>query len=278
MSFLTTPDGVRLRLSDRGSGPAVVLVHGWKMSHRVWDRTVANLEDRFRVVAYDHRGRGETDKPSGRYDFEELSGDLGAVLEQLRLDDVTLVGWSMGCTVALEYLRQGGGHVGRLVLVNGPLRLTRTDDFPHTMTEEELDGYLAALTARWPEDEYAFTQAAFAEPAAPLVQWIYSIAMQTPLEVVLKTVRAQALLDHREVVAALDIPVLAVYGARDPYYPRELADYIAERAPQGRALVLERSGHFPFLEADTDVFNDAVAEFALGTMPRDEPVGWPAAS
>ena len=264
MSFLETPDGVRLRLSDRGTGPAIVLVHGWKMSHRVWDRTVAALEDRFRVVAYDNRGMGESDKPAGRYDFDELAGDLGVVLERLDLDDVTLVGWSMGCTISLEYLRGGGGRVGRVVLVNGPLRLTRTHDFPFTMTQEELDGYLAGLTARWPEDEYAFTEAAFAEPLTPLVQWIYSIALQTPLEVVLKTVRAQALLDHREVVASLAVPVLAVYGARDPYYPRELADYIADRAPRGRALVLERSGHFPFLEADTDAFNEAVAAFALG--------------
>ena len=263
MSFLTTPDGVRLRLSDRGSGPAIVLVHGWKMSHRVWDRTVVGLEDRFRVVAYDNRGMGESDKPTGRYDFDELGGDLGAVLHQLDLDDVTLVGWSMGCSIALEYLRGEGGRIGRLVLVNGPLRLTRTDDFPFTMTQEELDGYLAALTTRWPEDEHDFTQAAFAEPVAPVVQWIYSIAMQTPLEVVLKTVRAQARLDHRDVVASLAVPVLAIYGARDPYYPRELADYIADRAPHGRALVLERSGHFPFLEADTDAFNEAIAEFAL---------------
>ena len=119
MSFLTTPDGVRLRLSDRGSGPAIVLVHGWKMSHRVWDRTVAGLEDRFRVVAYDNRGMGESDKPTGRYDFDELGGDLGVVLEQLDLDDVTLVGWSMGCTIALEYRDEMEQRVASLVEERG---------------------------------------------------------------------------------------------------------------------------------------------------------------
>jgi non-heme chloroperoxidase len=262
VSYLTTPDGVRLRVCDRGQGPAIVLVHGWKMSHRIWDRTVAALEDRFRVVAFDLRGMGESDKPNGRYDFDELSDDLGHVLRALELDDVTLVGWSMGCSVSLEYLRRDGSRVGRLVLVNGPLRLARTDDFPWTMTQAELDGYVGAIAKRWPEDEYAFTQATFVEPVPHVVDWIYSIALQTPLDVVLKTVRAQARLDHRDLLAVLELPVLAIYCTGDPYYPTELAAYVAERAPRGRALVLERSGHFPFLEADAERFNEAIAAFA----------------
>jgi non-heme chloroperoxidase len=264
MTFLTTPDGVRLRLSDRGAGRAVVLVHGWKMSHRIWDRTVAALEDRFRVVSFDLRGMGESDKPRGRYDFDELSDDLGFVLRDLALDDVTLVGWSMGCSVSLEYLRRDGGRVARLVLVNGPLRLARTDDFPWTMTQAELDAYVADVERRWPEAEHAFTEAAFRSPVPSVVDWIHSIALQTPLDVVLKTVRAQSLLDHRELLAELRVPVLAVYGRYDPYYPVELASFIAARARDGRALIMEESGHFPFLEADTARFNAALADFAGG--------------
>ena len=63
-----------------------MLVHGWKMSHRIWDRTVAALEDRFRVVSFDLRGMGESDKPGSRYDFEELARDLDEVLSQLDLE------------------------------------------------------------------------------------------------------------------------------------------------------------------------------------------------
>ena len=264
MSFVTTPDGARLRLSDRGAGPEIVLVHGWKMSHRIWDRTIAALEDRFRVVAFDLRGMGESDKPNGRYDFDELSDDLGFLLGALGLDDVTLVGWSMGCSISLEYLRRDGSRVGRLVLVNGPIRLVRTDDFPWTMTQAELDAYVEDVERRWPEAERAFTEAAFHTPVESVVDWIHSIALQTPLDVVLKTVRAQGRLDHRGLLGELRVPVLAVYGRHDPYYPVELAAYIAERAPRGHALVLEQSAHFPFLEADADRFNAAIAQFAMG--------------
>jgi non-heme chloroperoxidase len=266
MSFVTTRDGTRLRTSDRGAGPAVVLVHGWKMSHRIWDRTVVGLEDRYRVVSFDLRGMGESDKPGSRYDFDELASDLGEVIDQLGLDDVTLVGWSMGCSVSLEYLRVSGAGVARLALVNGPIRLTQTHDFPWTMTEAELQSYLEAVVQRWPEDEYAFTRDTFHDPLTPVVDWIYSIALQTPLDVVLKTVRAQSALDHRALLAELQIPVLAIYCRHDPYYPTELADFIARAAPLGRALVLEQSAHYPFLEADAAAFNDAIAAFANGDL------------
>src|SRR5690242_18821717 len=98
MSFLETPDGTRLRYVDRGEGPdTVVLVHGWKGSHRKWDPAVHRLaEAGFRVIAYDHRGMGESDRPTGRYDFDLLADDLGFVLEELGAEEVTLVGWSMG--------------------------------------------------------------------------------------------------------------------------------------------------------------------------------------
>ena len=115
MTFLTTRDGVRLRVSARGAagGRPIVLVHGWKMSHRVFDHAILRLAPQHRVVAFDLRGMGESDKPDSRYDCDELAGDLGFVIEELGLDDVTLVGWSMGCTVALKYLENGGAGVGR---------------------------------------------------------------------------------------------------------------------------------------------------------------------
>jgi non-heme chloroperoxidase len=262
--MLTTPDGTRLYVIERGAGRPVVLLHGWKGSNRVWDRVVAAFEGRFHVVAYDHRGMGQSDKPDSRYDFDELAGDLAHLLEALELTDVTLVGWSMGCSVALQHMAAGGDRVGRLVLVNGPIRLTRTDDFPWSMTAAQLEGYLSALERYWPEGELAFQREAFHAPQDSLVSWMYSIALQTPLTVVMRTVRAQAQLDHRATVRELQIPVFAIYGRHDPYYPVDLAYWIAATAPHGEAQIMENSAHLPFLEADADVFIDALSRFAAG--------------
>jgi pimeloyl-ACP methyl ester carboxylesterase len=266
--IVTTPDGAGLEVTSRGEGPAVVLVHGWKASGRIWDRTVAALEGRFRVVTYDLRGMGASDKPDSRYDFDEYADDLACVLESLALDEVTLVGWSMGCSVALQHMTHGGGRVARLVLVNGPVKLARSDDFPWSMTQAELDGYIDAVECSWPEAELRFQREAFHQPVDHVVEWLLSIALQTPLDVVLKTVRAQSLLDHRDAVRSLGVPVLAIYGRHDPYYPDELAEWIANSAPRGEALIMEESAHFPFLEADTATFNEAIARFARGDPVR----------
>lgn len=262
MSYLETDAGVRLRFSDRGSrDPAIVLIHGWKGSHRLWDPVIARLEDSHRVVAFDLRGMGESDKPRGRYSFDELADDLEFVLDALRLREVVLVGWSMGTTVALRYLERGGAAARALVIVNGPLRLTQAADFPHAMTEDELEGYLANLRDAWPAGERAFQAQTVLGPAPELVDWLYAIALQTPLDVALRVVREQAKLDMRDAVARLAIPVLAAYSTRDPYYPASLADDIAARAPNGRRVIFEQSAHCIPIE-EPDRFCEVLSDFA----------------
>lgn len=275
-------DGVRLRVSERGVGasaqPPVVLVHGWKGSHRLWDRTVVELEARgVRTVAFDLRGMGESDKPDGVYDFDTFADDLGELLATRDLDGATVVGWSMGCTVVLRHMQRaaGGGdgaaggdaragRVGRVVLLNGPLRLTQAPDFPHAMSAEQLDGYLVEMTAGWPASERAFQAESVLPGSDPaVIDWLYGIALQTPLPAALSAVREQAKLDMRDAVRGLRVPVLAAYATGDPYYPTTLGDWIAEAAPDGRAVVFEHSAHgTPFEEAPA--FADAIVEFGAG--------------
>jgi len=264
VSFLTTPEGVRLRYSDRGEGEhTVVLVHGWKGSHRMWDPAVYRLAPEFRVIAFDNRGMGESDKPGGPYDFGVLAADLGFVLETLGADDVTLVGWSMGCTISLEYLSRGGGRVARLVLMNGPLKLTQTPEFPWTMTEEQLRGYLDDLAARWPDAEEAFSRGALRDPHSAYADLYYQVALQTPLELAMRIVDEQVKIDHIPVLRILEIPVLAAYGRYDPYYPIALAEYIADSAPRGSHVVFEESAHAPHYE-EPDRFVEVIRDFTRG--------------
>lgn len=289
MSFLSMPGGFRLRYSDRGpgsgsgpgsaSGPGsgsasgsgsdtgtVLLVHGWKGSHRLWDKVVVELMGARRVVSFDLRGMGESDKPACRYDFDEMAADVGGVIDALELEDVTLVGWSMGCTVGLSYMAGDGHGVSRLVLTNGPLRLTQTADFPHAMVASELTGYTEDMARRWPSSEYEFQRATLIEPDPPVVDLLYRIALQTPLDVALAIVRAQEQLDMRDTLDKLAIPVLAVYSEHDPYYPTSLADYIASHAADGQRVVLQHSAHAVPLE-EPRAYAEAIERF-IASRPR----------
>jgi pimeloyl-ACP methyl ester carboxylesterase len=262
VTWLQKPDGVRLRYTDRGEGErTIVLVHGWKGSHRLWDPAVMRLAERFRVVAFDNRGMGESDKPGGPYDFDVLADDLGFVLEELGVEDATLVGWSMGCSISLQYLSRGGGRVGRLVLVNGPIVLRASEDFPFGVQPDQLDGYLDGLAADWPQAELDFVLESMREPDGAFAQFGFQVAMQTPLEMAMRIVRAQTELDHRQAVADLEMPVLAIYGGLDPYYPEALAEWIADRARDGRYEIFENSAHAPHHD-EADRFAAVVGAFA----------------
>lgn len=265
-SYLETPDGVRLRVSLLGGGEnAIVLVHGWKGSHRMWDPAVYRLVEDFRVMALDTRGMGESDKPGGRYDFEVLAVDLAFALEAADLSDVTLVGWSMGCSISLEYMARHGGRVGRLVLVNGPIKLENDDDFEFGLPPGQLERYVDELVAGWPGSERDFARGALRDPEDPFADLYYRVALQTPLERSIRIVREQARLDHRPVLRELGVPVLAIYGRHDPYYPTELAAYIAEQVPDGRCLILEESAHVPHFD-EPDRFCEAIGRFARGEL------------
>lgn len=275
MTWVEVEPGVRLRVSDRRPdhemGDPVLLVHGWKQSHRLFDRLAWALVRRgHRVVSYDHRGMGESDKPDGPYDFEVFAADLGRVVRQLPLVRPTVLGWSMGCTVSLEYLRLQRDHgVHRLILHNGPLRLTQAPGFPHAMPPHQLDSYLADLEQGWPSGERRFLAESLLDGVDdPLVDLLLGVALQTPLDVALKAVRNQAKIDHRAVVESLDIPVLAAYSRHDPYYPISLAQWIADHAPQGSLALLDGSSHCAPLE-EPETLAEIVSTFATtGKDPR----------
>jgi pimeloyl-ACP methyl ester carboxylesterase len=263
MTFIETPGGVRLRYCDRGEGdPAIVLVHGWKGSHRLWDPVIHRLARSTRVIAFDNRGMGESDKPGGDYDIPVLAEDLAHVLTSADVEDVTLVGWSMGCSICLEYLAAGGDRAGRLVLVNGPIKLESDEDFALGLKPGQLRSSIDELARGWPGSERDFARGAVLDPSGDFAELYYRVALQTPLADSIKIAEEQAKLDHRDLLSRLQLPVLAIFGARDSYYPTELAEYIARRAPLGRHLIFADSAHAAHYD-EPERFCEAILEFGL---------------
>ncbi len=106
---------IELYFEDHGSGRPVVLIHGWPLSGRSWEKqTTALLEAGYRVITYDRRGFGESSKPTFGYEYDTLAADLHALLTHLDLRDAALVGFSMG-----------GGEVARYVGKHGTERVKK---------------------------------------------------------------------------------------------------------------------------------------------------------
>src|SRR5439155_13458409 len=111
-----TPDGARLFCRAWGAGRPVVFVHGWAVNCDVWQYQMAPLSAHAWCIAYDKRGHGRSSDPGRGYDYDTLADDLAAVLDQLDLRDVVLVGHSMGPAEIVRYLsRHGSARISRVV-------------------------------------------------------------------------------------------------------------------------------------------------------------------
>ena len=119
-SAFVAGDGVRLNYLDwGGNGPPLVMIHGIANSPHIFDESALLLTDHFRVLAYARRGHGQSDAPSGPYDFEALVSDLRHLLDNLGIERIYLLGWSMGGDEITEFAGRYPERVEKLVYLEG---------------------------------------------------------------------------------------------------------------------------------------------------------------
>jgi non-heme chloroperoxidase len=138
---------IELYYEDHGSGRPVVLIHGYPLSGRAWDKQLPVLmDDGHRVITYDRRGFGKSSQPAAGYEYDTFAADLHVLMETLDLRDVTLVGHSMGTGEVTRYLgRYGSARVSRGVLISPiPPFLLQTTDNPEGLPGSTFDGFMAA--------------------------------------------------------------------------------------------------------------------------------------
>jgi pimeloyl-ACP methyl ester carboxylesterase len=267
----TVTDPVRLHIEDSGgTGHAVVLIHGWPLSAQAWAPQVPVLKAAgYRVVAYDRRGFGRSDKPETGYDYDTLADDLQRVMDQCGLDDVTLVGFSMG-----------GGEVARYVARHGQLRL-RSVVFaaavpPYLMqTSDNPEGPLTADKAQQSEYAFAqdreayfdqFTQKFFsANGVLQVTEFQRSEAMalcrQSAQHAALACMDAFGTTDFREDLKKLTLPTLVIHGGADGIVPIEGSGLRTHRAVPHSQLVQVSGAPHGFNLSHAQAFNDALLSF-----------------
>ncbi len=265
MAKTITADGVEIDYVSRGKGKSIVFIHGWPCSQRVWDKQLHLLQDRYHCVAFDLRGMGHSEKADCAYSFEEFGSDVNHLIKELALEDVTLVGWSMGVSVTLAYMEkyQDQGDVGRVVLINGPIKLINSPGWDYGIEEKECMGHIDGLAEDPINGRRNFAEANLYKPTEAEIDFLFNISLQTPLDIALKAVYNQMKLDHRPVLEALNVPCLAMQTDND-FYPVALGQYIADTVAQGHLKVFEDSGHSVQIQ-DTARFNSALVDFIEAT-------------
>jgi non-heme chloroperoxidase len=144
MPFLELQDETELYFNDWGAGSPIILIHGWPLSGDMWEHQAAFLvSNGYRVITYDRRGFGQSTKSWSGHDYDTLAGDLAQLIDALDLEDVTLVGFSMGGGEVVRYLSlYGSARVSKAVLISSvtPFML-KTAGNPDGTPEETFDGF-----------------------------------------------------------------------------------------------------------------------------------------
>ncbi len=272
MAFLRTADGVELFYKDWGSGKPVVFVHGWPLNADMWDYQMEPLSrEGLRTIAYDRRGFGRSGQPGGRYDYDVLADDLAALLDELDLRDVTLVGFSMGGGEVARYVaRHGTGRIARIALVAAVTPfLLKTADNPDGVDRSVFDGMVAPIEQDRPAFLAEFGKAFYGTGllhhtvSAPFLDWSHGLALQGSHKATLDCIRLFSETDFRADLARFDRPTLVIHGTADSTVPVEVSGAKAARLIPGASLhEIEGAPHGLFY-THRDALNAALLAFIL---------------
>ncbi|MDE2261153.1 MAG: alpha/beta fold hydrolase [Gammaproteobacteria bacterium] len=250
----------------RGSGPALVLLHGWGLNLRVWDGLTAALSDRFRIIAVDLPGHGRSAWLPERSSLDGQAAQVRETVAALAAE-YSLLGWSLGGQIALQLAAAqrdcGTAHphaaaaVHRLVLIAATPRLAGGPDWPHGAPPERLAAQAAGLRTDYRRTVSDFLElqvrgsAGGAEALEQLRAALFAhgrsesasphlAALARDLELLRDT-------DLRPLLADVTLPALVIAGQYDRVTPPAASRTLAERLPNARYVEIRRAAHAPFL-------------------------------
>lgn len=256
MPFADLSTGVRLHYQDCGEGRPLLF---FPMPN-VWNYQVLDLADRYRCVLVDLRGAGDSDKPFSSYTFEEYGSDLAALIDHLGLSDVTLVGWSMGGGVALQYVLDFNQdhRVSRLVMVGAAApRFTQSDTEPFGMDEATAAAALEGVRRSWPEALAGLGDIGFHRTdLRATAEWLMREALTMPAYAVHRLFETLFAVDLRDRLGEVNLPTLILHGRHDRTTDPRWAEYMADRIDGAKLVWLEESAHYPMVEEPTTLSNE----------------------
>jgi non-heme chloroperoxidase len=263
-------DDHNLKVRDSGGdGRPVVLIHGWPLSGESWSENTGALQEAgFRTVVYDRRGFGDSD-PGDSYDYDALAGDVDNIIKDLELDDVSLVGFSMGGGEVARYLAKYGSDKIHSVVFAGavPPYLKKSDDNPdgpldddtatqfRTSLEEDRDAFFEEFTTNF------FSADGELKVSDEQRESALALCKKSDEKAALGCMDAWATTDFRGDLDKVDVPTLVIHGDSDAIVPFEGSGKRTHEAIDGSELVVVEGAPHGFNVSHAQEFNDALVAF-----------------
>ncbi len=267
---------IELYYEDHGTGLPVVLIHGYPLSGRAWDKQVPMLlEAGHRVITYDRRGFGKSSQAACGYDYDTFANDLHMLMETLDLRNATLVGHSMGTGEVTRYLsRYGSARVARGVLVSPiPPFLLRTDDNPDGVPASLFEGFVQAArqdTPAWMkgflDNFYNIDKLRGTLVTDQAYQASWNLAVSASAIAAVACIPTWET-DFRADLPSIDVPMLVIHGDDDQVLPLAKT---AQRLPgliKNVELIVISGGPHAIPWTHADQVNSALLQFIASVEP-----------
>jgi non-heme chloroperoxidase len=263
---------IELYYEDHGSGPPVVLIHGWPLNGDAWEKqTAALLAAGHRVITYDRRGFGRSSKPAIGYNYDTFAADLDAVLCTLDLTGVSLVGHSMGTGEITRYISKFGTKRLRKVVLIGTLGpyLVKAADNPEGIDASVFSGIQAGIRADRPATLMAFLKNFYSADGADgklvsdlaiQANWIVAIGA-SPIGTV-ACVDAW-IEDFRNDISRNDLPTLMIHGDDDRILPASTTSRRQAQMIKGVKYIEIKGGSHGLPWTHAEEINTALVEFLV---------------
>ena len=269
----TTSDGVRLHYIEAGSGKPLVMIPGWSQTAAQFKRQIEGLSDKYRVIAIDMRGHGESDKPDYGYRIHRLSADVHEFLAAKGLRGVTLAGHSMGCSVIWGYWElYGSDRLSKLILIDQMPMITANpiwsdkekEDAGAILDKNSLYDVTNALAgAEGVKTTEGFITGMFTKQyRRDDLNWVIQQNLKMPRPYAARLLYDHATNDWRDQIPRINIPTLVV-GAKTSLVGWKSQQWVGSQIRGSRVEIFEEAeggNHFMFME-NPEKFNRIVKEF-----------------
>jgi non-heme chloroperoxidase len=271
MSSITTKDGTRIFYKDWGKGQPVVFSHGWPLNADAWDEQLYLFASNgYRAIAHDRRGHGRSTQTSSGNDMDTYADDLAALVKELDLKDVILIGHSTGGGEVARYIgRHGTGRVAKAILVDAvPPGLLKTAKNPDGLPIEELDKIRAAVKADrsqfWKDFAIPFYGAN--RPGSTVSKGVldafWLMSMQACLPAAYECIKAFSESDFTEDLKKFDIPTLVIHGDDDQIVPINISGLRTAKMIPGATLKVYKGAPHGVMTTNQEQFNADLLQFA----------------
>ena len=266
MPTITNKDGTETFYKDWGKGQSIVFIHGWPLNADAWDEQLHFFATNgYRAVALDRRGHGRSTQTLDGQDMDTYAADLHALVRQLDLNNMILVGHSTGGGVVAHYIgRYGTKRVAKAVLVDAVTPGMVKNGFPMA----ELDKLRAGIRADRPQFWKDFAIPFFganrkgAKVSQGTLDGFWLMCMQAGFPAAYDGIKAFSETDFTEDLKKFDVPTLIIHGDDDQIVPINISGELAAKQIKGATLKVYKGAPHGLPVTHQEQFNKDLLEFA----------------